>query len=53
MIVVYSMKQDMRRGMEQALSCDLSIRAVRYFSSFLTFRVLGRAEWVKSFFNTP
>lgn len=40
MIVVYSMKQDMRRGMEQALSCDLSIRAVRYF--FLNIQSAGK-----------
>lgn len=31
------------------LPCDLSIRAERYFSSFLTFRVLGRMKLVKSF----
>lgn len=49
MIIVYSGKQDMTGGMGQALSCDLSIRPERYLSPFLTFSVLGRIKWVKSF----
>lgn len=32
----------MKWGMGQALSCDLTARAERYFSYFLTFRVLGQ-----------
>lgn len=42
MIIVYSMKQDTKWGMGQALSCDLTTRAERHFSHFLTFRVLGQ-----------
>lgn len=41
-IIVYTMKQDTKWGMGQALSCDLSARAESHFSYFLTFRVLGQ-----------